>query len=383
MDNAVTAFEHSCVKQVLERLQSFLLLDFFNTLKEQHVQHSQVLSTFRAAVLDSSILASFLMKLLPCEKELEVDLVKRKKSLRKFAKVFDLPLGLRVSLVNKCSALVCAWKTWSIVEGGIEVDSAGGGGAGGGHGGVKCGDVNVRLEHTAVVLGNHLSSLPFSSSQVLLGGHSNKLEVFEAFSPAWGSQPLTLLVYNDPPPQGLLSNDLNWMTQEPESEFESDLSRRSTLSVQSFLRLCLQWLKCGVPDIDKNHHYQHHQTGQHKGQHKGHVSTAYFLRYIQHCWCLVIAPNNSTQTSIMNPPRQLQAQVGQQTPSNNTPLLNRSPMQNRQDKSVSTSSSSSTSTSTVSLTLEAFLTQGIAEVVKLFFVVIIIIDTDMTIDTPW
>ena len=307
MDNTVTAFEHSCVEQVLERLQYFLLSKFCTILKE-HGQLPHVLASFRVAVLNSS---TFLLKLLPCEKELEADLVKKKKSLREYAKVFDLPLGMRVCLVNECTSLISAWQSWSVVQGGFELCAKGGAG-------IEYGEVNVRLEHSAVVVGNRLS---LSKVLLGLGGYCDMLETFEVYSPAWSLQPLTLLVYN---PEGLFS------AASTPSDLEGNHVKSSSLSVQSFLQLCLQWLKCSNPQ----HQYQ------------GHVSTAYFLRYIQHCWCLVLAPDAHSQSSFVST-------LPQSVPPLPINHLRQSVVMDREEEKREESP--------CTVTLEAFLTQGALE----------------------
>lgn len=234
MDHDVISFGQQSVRRVLEKLKSYLLGDFLAFLREKG-QKSALLETFRAIVQDPSVLVSFLLKLLPNDKPYTAA---QKKSTREFAKVFRLPLGFRVTLVNKCSALVSSWHSWTVIEGGIEectVRDQGGG-------------LGVQLSNQGVVLGECCTS---SSSKGR--GYSDIIEAYQAFSPAWGSRPLLLLVYN-----------------QNGREVES-----SALSVQSFLRLSLQWVKySSSPEIAHDN---------------GYVAKAHFVQYIQCRWCLVIS----------------------------------------------------------------------------------------------
>lgn len=255
MESDVSALEKECAKQVFDKLRSFLLSDFVSILKK-HGQQPSVLSNFQAAVSDTGLLTTFLLKLLPCQEESEDEGRMKKKSLREHAKVFDLPLGLRLSLVNQCLDLVSGWHSWSVIEGGFQAATPMSN---------NPGISLLKLTPTAVVLGSCIAP----SSQVL-GEHYKKLATFEVFSSTWSSRPLTLLVY-DP------SNSLVKRHHDDEEDVSSGVG---VMNLESFLRLSVQWLRCTEASLsDRDAPCR--------------VSRAYFLRYIKQHWCLIIAPSDN------------------------------------------------------------------------------------------
>ena len=132
--------------------------------------------------------------------------------------------------------------------------------------------MSVRLAASSVVLGQRLSSSHSPAEE-----YANMLESFEVFCPAWSPAPLTLLVFN---PQGKFTTSSSQQSGSAEEE-------PSTLGLEAFMRLSVQWLQCS------QHHHHHHrlqQHQQHDHQWHGHVREAYFLRFIKQCWCVVIAP---------------------------------------------------------------------------------------------
>jgi hypothetical protein len=324
MASDVSAFERHCVKHVLRRLQSYLLSDFFSILQDNG-QHSKVLNKFKESVLDTSVLTTFLMKLLPCENELKSDLNKKKKSLREYAKAFDLPLGLRVSMVNKCFELVSAWQAWSVVDGGLVpcVSNEDGGSP----------TLELCPSASTVILGECLSSPhPHGNEGEGGGGYYDVLEKYEVYSPLWSSRPLVMLVHN---PHGHFSPP---STDNLGRETQSSSSFSPTsMSVESFLRFSLHWIKCSE---QQHSHLRYFQQGHQ-------VQQAYFVRFIKQCWCLVIAPEDNTAASslIHSVP----------VPRNN--LVN-IPMQVQYRTLMRQHKPKETCEFTVTLSLEDFLTQG-------------------------
>jgi hypothetical protein len=238
---SASAVEQYCISQLLEKLRSFLFNDFTEVLKERG-QCASVVDGFQKAAMDKTILEKFLFNLLPSEATSEVlEAEEKKKVLRDYAKVFDLPLGLRVILVNRCLSIVSDWQSWSVIDGGFRINSE-----------EKSGAIGLQLSPKAIVLGTSLASTCPEGNTVSV------LNVFEVFSKSWSDTPLTLIVYD------------------PKHEHESDAGglTKKSLSLETFLLLSMQWLMCG----------EQQKQGGPCGVTKG-----YSLRYIRQSWCLVVA----------------------------------------------------------------------------------------------
>ena len=237
----VLQFEEFCLNQLVIKLRSYLQNEFIVFLKKQGLL-SNDLEKFYGITSDVSVLSSFLLRLLPAE-QVVTDSVQEKKSLRDFAKVFCLPLGLRVALVRECSIKVSSWESWSVVEGGLELCN------GDMENGKKC---SLRLSESAVMLGVQLST-PENAD-----GYYASLESFEVYSRSWGRLPLSVLVYKG-----------------------NDFVSADCLSEKSFLSQSLLWLKCNEL-VPRN-------TNEGK---IGHVSKAHFVREMKGCWCLITSPSH-------------------------------------------------------------------------------------------